>query len=651
MRTTLKRGVSRANAASGNGIPNGNGAAPAVAEPPRPPQPPLTPMTRYAPRRRSPLRVVGRVFAWLLVTLLVTVAGVAGGFWLWGEELSASTRPQTPEEREAQEVLDQVPPADEPAVALVVGYDFRHGEFEREESRSDTLMLLRADPRQKTISMLSFPRDLLVELPGCEGAPPRMAKINEAFTDCGIKGTIETVRKLTGVPINYYVTIDFNGFIDTVNQLGGVYMDIDRRYFNDNSQGGASYSAIDIRPGYQLLDGRDALAFVRYRHTDNDFYRNARQQEFVKSIKHQVSGLSAAWRLPGIVNTVAKHVTIGSGGGKELSLDTIISYARLAYELPSGNLFQPRLENLVDNEFFQLSAPEGEIERAVDEFMNPDPDAAAKATSVAVGGKAPANRRTGPPPSQVTVTVLNGNGVAGAADDAAVALAGRGYQAVNGGNADRLDYFETQVTYDPAVRGSEGAANQMARLFGDAELVPATPDAPLDTTLRVVVGRTFHGNLAPAPRDTTPEAAPPVVVTDPEHAVAQAREAQRKVDFPVLVPTIRESASYLSTLQPMRTYRIRGEGAVRFVYSGPTELDYWGIQQTSFTEAPALEGATLTRTIAGRDYRLYFNGPKLHMVAFEENGAAYWVVNTLLDQLSNETMLEIAKGLKPLNAN
>lgn len=640
MRTTLKRGVSRAGTADGNG--NGRALVPAV--PPRA----VTPMNRYGPRRRSPLRVVGRVFAWLLVSLLVTIAGLAGGLWLWGEHTVAETRPQTAAEREAQEILDQVPPADEPAVALVIGYDFRKGESEREESRSDTLMLLRADPGRKTISMLSFPRDLLVELPGCESAPPRLAKINEAFTDCGVKGTIETVRQLTGVPINYYVTVDFRGFIKIVDQLGGVYMDVDRRYFNDNSHGGPAYSAIDLQPGYQRLNGANALAFVRYRHMDNDFYRNARQQEFVKAVKHQISGLSAAWKLRGIVQTITDTVTIGSGGGRELQLDTLLSYALLAYELPSGNLFQPRLENLTDDEFFQLSAPAGEIERAVDEFMHPDPEAAAKATSVAIGGKPPANPQTGPPPSSVTVAVLNGNGVAGAADDAAYILQQRGYQALNAGNADRLDYFETQVVYDPAVAGAEGAARRMANLFGDAELVEATPEAPLDTMLRVVVGTTFHGTLAPAPRDTTPESAPPVVVKDPASAEPYAREAQAKVDFPVLVPTVRESGSHLSTVDPMRVYKLQRRGAVRFVYSGPTELDYWGIQQTSFTDAPALEGPTLTRRIGRRDYRLYFNGPKLHMVAFEQNGAAYWVVNTLLDKLSNETMLAIAKGLKPL---
>jgi LCP family protein required for cell wall assembly len=647
MRTTLKRGVGRAAegvdaGSDGDGARAGNGRS---ASPPRIPLPPLSPVSRYGGHRRHPLRVVGRVLAWLVVAILVTAGGLAGGLFLYGEESLADTRPKTKAEKEAQEILDEVPAADQPAVAIVIGYDWRKGEWARDESRSDTIMLIRADPVQKTISMLSLPRDLLVEIPPCNGNPAAMMKINEAYTRGGTKCVIETVRQLTGVPINYYVTVDFRGFNEIVANLGGVYMDVDRRYYNDNSSG-ENYAAINLQPGYQKLGGSNALSFVRFRHTDNDFYRNARQQEFVKAVKHQISGLSAAWRLPGIVDTIAKSVTIGSGGGKALDVDKVLSYARLAYELPSGNLFQTRLEALTDDQYFQLTAAEGEMERVVDDFLNPDPQAAKKATSVAVEGKAPTTR-TGPPAAQVTVEVLNGNGVVGAADDAAFLLSKRGYQAVNGGDADRLDYFETQIVYDPAAAGAKGAANTMARLFGDAELVEATPDAPLETLLRVIVGTTFHGTLAPVPRDTTPTPQPPAVVTDPESVLPLARQAQKKSDFPVLVPTVREQASHLSTLMPMRAYRLAGHGAVRFVYNGPTELDYWGIQETSWTDAPILEGPTLTRTIGGREYSLYFNGPKLHMVAFEENDAVYWVVNTLLDKLSNETMLAIAKGLKP----
>jgi LCP family protein required for cell wall assembly len=644
MRTTLKRGVGRAadGTNGANGHANGHAAAP-----PRIPPPPFSPMSRYGRHGRHPLRVVGSVFAWLLVILLVTLGGLAGGLWLWGEQSLADTRPKTQEEKEAEKILDAVPPADQPAVAIVIGYDWRKKEWKKEESRSDTIMLIRADPRAKTISMLSFPRDLLVEIPSCDGKPAYAAKINEAFTQGGTRCVIETVRNLTGVPINYYITVDFEGFNKIVNNLGGVYMDIDHRYFNDNSSGGELYSAIDLHPGYQKLGGATALSYVRFRHTDNDFYRNARQQEFVKAVKHQISGLSGVFALPGIVDSIAKSVTVGSGGGKALDINSVLSYARLAYELPSGNLFQPRLENLTDNAYFQLSAADGEIERVVSEFMNPDPRAGRKATTVAVGGK-PEAGPTGPPASRVSVEVLNGNGVAGAADDAAFRLQQRGYPAVNGGNADTLDYFKTRVVFDPSVQGSRAAATSLARLFGDAETVPVgTGDAPLGSMLRVIVGTTFHGTLAPAPRDATPTHQPAAVVSDPESIRPLVRQAQKKSDFKVLLPTVRETSSHLSTLEGMRAYRLAGHDAVRFAFNGPTELDYWGIQETSWTEAPILEGPTLTRQIGKREYKLYYNGPKLHLVAFEENGAAYWVVNTLLDKLSNETMLAIAKGLQP----
>jgi LCP family protein required for cell wall assembly len=637
MRTTLKRG-------STNGTTDG---APVL------PPGPLTHVTRYGPPRRSPFRLVGKIVAWLVAAVLVVAGGLAGGVWLWWEHSLAATAPSTPAERLAQQALD-APLPNQPAVAIVIGYDRRMGPERVLETRSDTIMLIRADPRFRTISMLSLPRDLLVEIAGCKASAPRLAKINEAFTSCGPRGTIQTVRGLTGIPINYFVTVDMRGFIKIVNQLGGVYMDVDRRYFNDNEGlgPGQTYSAIDLRPGYQRLNGGDALAYVRYRHTDNDFYRNARQQEFVKAIKHQLSGFSAVQELPGIVNVIKSNVTIGAGGSKPLDIETVIRYAKLAYELPSGNLFQVRIapETLTQNSFFALSAPESEIERAVDAFMNPDPEAPVKAATVATGGR-PRSRSQGPPASRVTVEVRNGNGVANSADDAAYLLQQRGYKAVSGGNADTFEYFETQVLYDRGVQGAAAAARDMVKLFGDAEAVEAPPGAELATMLRVVVGKTFQGTLAPVPRDTTPVHTPPRVVTDPASLAPLIRRQQRRAGFPLLVPTVRESSSSLSTLEGVRLYRLTPEHkGLRIVYNGPFGTDYWGIQQTSWTDAPILEGPTLVRRMGGREYRLYFNGPHLHMVAFEENGAAYWVVNTLLNALSNETMLAIAKGLKPLKA-
>ena len=154
-------------------------------------------------------------------------------------------------------------------------------------SRSDTIMLVRADPDTKSVSLLSFPRDLFVKI-YCPGKTTFSARINGAFSACGTKGTLETVRKLTGVPINYLITVNFRGFHQLVDSLGGVWIDVDRRYYNDRG-GDFGYAAINLFPGYQKLGGYQALDFVRYRHTDSDLYRVARQQLFLRAFKDQIA--------------------------------------------------------------------------------------------------------------------------------------------------------------------------------------------------------------------------------------------------------------------------------------------------------------------------------------------------------------------------
>ena len=636
MKTTLKRGTGRRET---NGAPTF-------------PVSPLTSITRYGPPRRSPVRALGRFLLWTFAFLFVVGGGAAGGFFLFSTQSLTGTRAHSAEAKAAERVLDAVPPASQPAVAVVIGYDTRMGPEKGNPPRSDTVMLLRADPKSNTMSMLSFPRDLVVTIPACRNYLERQARINEAFTECGMRGTVQTVQKLTGIPINYMIAVNFRGFIQTVNKLGGVYLDVDRRYFNDNSGlgEGETYATIDLHAGYQRLMGGPALSFVRYRHTDSDLYRNARQQEFVKALKQQVSTFWSVPKLPGVVQAIKDNVEIGVGGGGELDFELIYRYARFLHELPAGNFQQVRIEGLTEANqggAAVLVTDESEIAAAVERFMNPDAKAAEKAATAATGQKPKAGEQSAPPPSSVTIEVLNGNGVAGAADDAAYLLSQRGYQARNGGNADRLDYFTSTVLYDPTARDGKAAADAVADLFGDAQVQPVRPGVELDSTLRVIVGQTFKGTLAPGPPDDTPKHEPPAVEEENVAAAPGVRAARRSIDFELLLPTVRARGSELSDLEPFRRYKVNGEDAVRFVYNGPMATDYWGIQETSWTDAPMLDGPSVTRTIRGREYRLFFNGPRLHVVAFEQNGAAYWVVNTLLDSLSNETMLAIARGLKP----
>jgi polyisoprenyl-teichoic acid--peptidoglycan teichoic acid transferase len=145
--------------------------------------------------------------------------------------------------------------------------------------RSDTIILIRLDPSKKATALMSIPRDLKVSIPG-----HGVGKINEAYELGGARLTLETVKEITGLRINHVISVNFLGFVDAVNQLGCVYMDIDHRYYNP----GGSYAAIDLQPGYQRLCGRDALSFVRFRHTDTDIVRASRQQQFLGQMKQQV---------------------------------------------------------------------------------------------------------------------------------------------------------------------------------------------------------------------------------------------------------------------------------------------------------------------------------------------------------------------------
>jgi LCP family protein required for cell wall assembly len=89
-------------------------------------------------------------------------------------------------------------------------------------------MLVRADPQTNSISLLSFPRDLLVTIK-CPGHYDHVDRINSAYSECGSLGSLETVRNLTHVSINYFITVNFRGFMELVNNLGGVWVDVDRR--------------------------------------------------------------------------------------------------------------------------------------------------------------------------------------------------------------------------------------------------------------------------------------------------------------------------------------------------------------------------------------------------------------------------------------
>jgi LCP family protein required for cell wall assembly len=646
MKTTLKRGIGRT--ASENGHGNGRAVLPPTA---------LSTVTRYrqpVPERRGFLRILLVVVMWLLLAALVVSAGLAGGAYLYAHQTLGDIVATTPDVVRAQKSLD-VAVAGEPATALVIGYDQRAGaEAETNGARSDTVMLIRADPELKALTMLSFPRDLWVEI-RCPGRGSFQGKINEAYSNCGAQGTLETVRNLTGVPVNYLITVNFRGFKQVVSRLGGVWMDVDRRYFNDNTSG-FLYATIDLQPGYQKLNGQQALDYVRYRHTDSDLFRLARQQAFVKSFNTAVTQSFSATDVTKIVDVLRENVEVGQAGGGALSKRTLISYGLLAYELPGGHFFQARIEPACfgPDDVSALTVDSSCIRRAVQDFVAPDVEAPEKATAVALGKKP---KSAAPPPKETTVVVLNGNAVPGAAAETSFQLGQLGYVTLSPpnnlpANAPTQDHFHSEVFFDPSQAGAEAAAKKLAPLFNEQGAKPMPADiAPMANSAMtvVIVGQRFGGSLVATPADKTPVRQPAAVVSNAGLTRPLLVEAQKQVRFPLLVPAVVERTSFLPQSSPLRVYSMAGHKTVRLTFStGASE--YWGIQMVRWQGAPALADPNRTLWIKGRKYELHYVGPNLQKVVLRmRDGTSYWVVNTLMNTLSNETMLAIAKGLRPLN--
>src|SRR4051794_25598817 len=243
---------------------------------------------------------------------------------------------------------------------LLVGSDKRAGaEFAEDQGRSDTTMLIRLDPDKQLISMMSIPRDLKVEIPDVG-----TGKFNEAYFYGGTKLTLRVVKELTGLPINHVVNIDFLGFAQGVYAIGCVYNDVDRRYYHSNTGLSASeqYAEINVQPGYQLMCGNQALDYVRYRHTDTDIVRSARQQEFLSAARQRISVKDIVLDQGDLIEAFTDYTTSDISDGK-----TLLEVLKLLAASRNATINQVHFPAELGPSF--VYASESAIEGAVEEFL------------------------------------------------------------------------------------------------------------------------------------------------------------------------------------------------------------------------------------------------------------------------------------------
>ncbi len=610
----------------------------------------LTQMRRYrqpVPERPRGLKLVGRILLFLFTAVAVMAAATAGGAYLFFHQSVAAVKDNSKSIGIKSGDLPGISNPHEATVILLIGYDRRAGDAQGEPSRSDTVMLLRIDPQLKAISMLSFPRDLKVPI-HCPGKPVYTDRINAAYSLCGARGTLQTVKSLIApVPINNLITVNFRGFKEIVDHLGGVWIDVDHRYLNQNKNVGQgyTYATINLWPGYQHLNGVNALSYVRFRHTDSDLLRVVRQQQFVRALKEQVARNFSIFDLPTIIGSLTRNVAVGGNfGGKK-----VLSYAQLVYHLPAGHFFQAKIEGLTG--YYELDTDPANIDAAVRDFANPDVEAPTTATQVLEGRKPKVPR-----PEETSVIVLNGNHIEGSAARATDQLRGRGYQVVlprpdQTGNAPSFNHFDTDVYYNPGYKRAKAAATVVGRLFEPAHVHAMTKlIAPLSNAamVTIVVGRTFHGTLAPTPPRVIPKRQPAEVAAAVDTTLPLVTKVRRRLPFRLMYPTVLERSSIPDPEVPVRDYRLdKNHRALRLTFRTGTR-NYWGIQELNVGDAPILSERNFRRFYHGREFDLYYSGAHLHMIVLHGSEASYWVVNTLDDELSNETMLAIARGLKPL---
>lgn len=378
-------------------------------------------------------------------------------------------------------------PDDEPAVAasafdpiniLLLGTDERPDE--NGAPRTDTIMLLTLDPQTNTAGMLSLPRDLLVPIPSYNFN----AKINTAYgygemynyTGGGAQLVMDTVSQLIGRPVDYYIQINFNGFIQMVNLIDGIDINVAETIYDEQyPTSDYGVETFYLAAGLQHLDGETALKFARTRHSDSDYGRARRQQEVIRAVADKVL------RLDMIPTLLPKALTLVSTMRNSIgtNIPLLVQYEIATY-MQAGALHDIRQEvldgrygeELETEDYGWILVPDREkVRAALASFFMP---------------ATPAN--TTVDPHSVRIQVLNGTGEPGIAALTRTYLEAQGWQVVAIGDADRGDYTQTTVVnYGVSDAIIDSVGNDLALQPNFARTRGLTSAQPID--LSIVVGR------------------------------------------------------------------------------------------------------------------------------------------------------------------
>ena len=435
-------------------------------------------VVRSLHKRRKRNKVLG-----ILAVSLLSVALICGGLaYAYMSNISKSLSSGL--DSSLFDALMPVDAPEDPFYVLLLGVD---GSASRDSDeyfagtyRSDSMMLARVDPKGGKVAIISIPRDTKVDL-GQYGED----KINAAHAFGGPTLAVKAVSELAGVPISHYAEVNFDGFANVVDALGGVEVNVPIEIDDDEAGG-------HLDAGTQTLSGGQALILARSRHAYDDYgsgdlYRAANQRLVLSAIAQKLLA-SDALTIAGTIQSLADCVLTDMG------IDSIVGIAQSMKGIDASTdiytAVLPTTSELEDGIWYEIVDEDDwkAMMKRVDAGLPPTSEdeidlltgtVLASAGSGALASGYAVDRSD-------TIRIRNGSGTDGVCNDAQKILESMGYIKFDLGNADSFDYKKTKVVYkDP---DKEKYAEQIVEAFGLGEAIEDDGEYLFESDFLIIIG-------------------------------------------------------------------------------------------------------------------------------------------------------------------
>jgi len=371
------------------------------------------------------------------------------------------------------EDTDEVSGFSERINVLIVGVDAKDPKS-AQKARTDTIMVATFDPETPKLDIISIPRDTRTIIRGYKSQD----KINHAHVYGGIELSMKTVKDLLGVPIHYYVRIDYNALGKIVDDLGGVevYVPMDMKYTDPYADPPLK---INLKKGQQVLDGEKAMQFVRYRkgYENQDLGRISAQHEFLKAIADKLLAPQTILKLPKLAKTFSTYVET------DMPISTMAGYALKATKLKKENIHMTTIpgESKYISGVSYFIADKDKLEEMIQEIFGDQ-------TNLAKNTNADSSTSKESTVKKVSVEVLNGSNISGLATKVAKKLEEEGFYVKSVGNIKGMSYSQTHI-YDRKSNVKE--AKEIAKILG-VKKIETDLKKEADVDITIIVGEDMN---------------------------------------------------------------------------------------------------------------------------------------------------------------